>query len=214
MAREATADDVVCTAESAVVREATADDVVWTSGLWATAGSLGSRLAIDPDGLPGTLPWASWSTAAPPKSVAAGTPVSKYWMRFRWTAQHRTSEQLEPLRLEGDAPMDEVLRETGIGDAEDVLEAIGHAPPGSAAARLREQVVTPPAWLDEELLARGQGTRRASNADTTSSPTALAPAPTSAVLWQASSRASSRSSTSSSSTAPSSEGSRPPRSPR
>jgi len=84
--------------------------------------------------------------------------IERFGQSFRWdpASGHQTVDELEPLRLLGDAPMDAAIEELEPTPGEDMLDALARGAPSGAAAALLASLTAEPPWLDWGLLARGQ----------------------------------------------------------
>ncbi|KAJ1496232.1 hypothetical protein T484DRAFT_1760128 [Baffinella frigidus] len=103
------------------------------------------------------------------EGLQEGDVVGKFGEKFIWERGHRTAAQLAPLRrlgdLRADALLDRVSAKQGLGAAndafeEDIFELIqsgGAAASDPMAKDFLAHYSTPPSWLDESKLQRGQG---------------------------------------------------------
>ena len=90
-------------------------------------------------------------------TAALGEPViKKYGQEFVWTSNHWRVEELEPLRLLGDAEMDPVLDELAIDARDDIIACLRAAPEKPHAAALLVHTDAVPHWVNWDIISLGQ----------------------------------------------------------
>ena len=91
---------------------------------------------------------------------AAGEIIEKFGQSFVWDEKlHWRVEQLAPLRLVGDEPMDEVLKQLETSPADDILKCLRGAAAqdeDGVASRFLRSVAEVPEWVDWGLISQGQ----------------------------------------------------------
>jgi hypothetical protein len=102
-----------------------------------------------------------YATSRAFNAAEGATVVEKFGQSFVWDESlHWTAEELEPLRLVGDEPMDRVLDSLDPAAGTDVfselVDAAKKQPNGEAALLLQDASQGAAEWVDWDLIAKGQ----------------------------------------------------------
>ena len=102
-----------------------------------------------------------YATSRAFNAAEGATVVERFGQSFVWDESlHWTAEELEPLRLVGDEPMDRVLDSLDPAAGTDVISELVDAakkqPNGEAALLLQDAIQGAAEWVDWDLITKGQ----------------------------------------------------------
>jgi hypothetical protein len=94
-------------------------------------------------------------TPTNPTSPKVGDFINHFGLTFYWSSLHRSCQDLQPLRKEGDHLSDQALLSMRLGPSGDPIEQLLTSSDPSIVA-LYQQLTTVPSWVDWKRVKRGQ----------------------------------------------------------